>query len=215
MHDLQPLAMQKNPRPVTYEARLVAALVRRKHDPMPPIEFVLPLSELIDVAFCGSVSEDLHEGGRRWEVRKATPDLWQMLPLSGGLYMFVLVPELILNVAQPERCEKLRYALYVGKAGSRPGATSSLRSRYKAEYRNYVCKDPELLWSSPVGLRRREELLRKYLNLHPLEYWYLEVSEREIIDRMENSLIKLLNPPLNLQGKLKLRPVGKAVPAFT
>jgi hypothetical protein len=207
--------MPKDPSLVTYQTRLLAALVRRKHEPMPPIEVVLPLSELIDTAFCESVSEDLYKDGRRWEIRKATPDLWQMLPLSGGLYMFVLVPELMLNVAHPERSEKLRYALYVGKAGSRSGFTSNLRSRYKAEYRHYVSQDPELLWSLPTGLKRREDVLRRYLNLHPLEYWYLEISEHETIDRMEKSLIKLLNPPLNLQGKIKLKPVGKAVPAFT
>ncbi len=195
--------------------RLTAALVRRKYEPMPPIEMVLPLSDLVDGTFCAAVSEELHKDGRRWEVRKATPELWEQLPLKGGLYMFVLVPALTLKRAHPERDEQLRYALYVGKAGSRPGLTSSLRSRYKEEYRYYLGQDPDLLWSRVAGPKRREDVLRKYLNLHPLEYWYLEIADREAIDRMEKSLIKLLNPPLNFQGKTKLRPAGKAVPAFT
>jgi hypothetical protein len=129
--------------------------------------------------------------------------------------MFVLVPAMMLKVAHPERGEKIRYVLYVGKAGSRPGLTSTLRSRYKTEYRYYVGQNPDLLWRRVADPKRREDILRKYLNLHPLEFWYLEIAERETIDRMEKSLIKLLNPPLNSQGKTKLRPAGKAVPAFT
>jgi hypothetical protein len=182
---------------------------------MPAIEMVLSLSDLVDCAYCETVSDELHKNGRRWEVRKATPELWEQLPVKSGLYMFVLVPNLMLRRAHPERADKLQYALYVGKAGSRPGQTSSLRSRYKADYRHYLGQDPDLLWSRVAPPRRREDVLRKYLNLYPLEYWYLEIPETETIDRMEKSLIKLLNPPLNSQGKTKLRPIGKAVPAFT
>lgn len=196
-----------------YHARLKATLVKRKHDPMPPIQLVLSLADLVDTSFCKSVSTELYADDRRWEVRLATPELWEQLPLKGGLYMFVLVPELTLMRAEPERGENFRYVLYVGKAGSRPGQTSSLRSRYKAEYRHFLWQDPDLLWRADT--RSREEVLRKYLNLYPLEYWYLEITDGETIDRLEKSLIKVLNPPLNIQGKTKLRPVGKPFPAFT
>jgi len=126
--------------------------------------------------------------------------------------MFVLTPGLRLKMAYPEMEMTLPRALYVGKAGSSSGS-GTLRARYRTEYKDYVCCDPDRLWDESPTLDRKS-VLKKYLNLWPLQYWYLEVAERETISRLETGLIKLLNPPLNWQGTAKLKPKGSAVPAF-
>lgn len=203
--------MSANPNVHAYQQQLQAAFTRRKHDPLPSLQLVLPLSELMDLAFCASLSTELKKEDRAWEVKNATPELWNQIPQTSGVYMFVLKPPFTLQMASTEKAVCLRYTLYVGKAGSRPGS-SSLRSRYKSEYRNYVCQNPDHLWDLPEP-HRREEMLRKYLNLYPLEYWYLEIQEIETIDRIEKHLIKVLNPPLNSQGRVKLK-AGRPRPAF-
>jgi len=186
-----------------YLERLQATILRRKHDAMQPLLSVLSVAELVDHSFCRSMSEELSLGQRSWEVRKATPDLWQQLPETPGLYMFVFIPCLKLRMASPERLLSIPYALYVGCAGCEGSGT--LRSRYQTEYRRYVTQDPEYLWDIQ-NARDRKTLLKKFLNLYPLEYWYLEVQERETIKRLETQLIKVLNPPLNSQGKVRLHP---------
>ena len=159
-----------------------------------------------------NITQELAAVGQAWEIRRATPDLWQQIPDKPGLYMFVFSPHLRLNMARPEAQIGLPRAIYVGRAGSASGS-GTLRARYRTEYRNYVCSDPDRLWED-VPSSERKYLLKKYLNLWPLEYWYLEIAKRETITRLEIGLIKLLNPPLNYQGTTKLRPVGTARPAF-
>ena len=178
---------------------------------MPGLELILALSELTDFSFCEATASELQKDDRRWEVRRATPELWEQLPLSRGLYMFVFVPPLELRIAQrPQSRESFRYTLYVGKAGA-GDSDGTFRSRYKSDYCQHVAQNPERLWEPHS--RSRADLLAKYLNLYPLEYWFLEVAERDTISRLETSLIKLLNPPLNIQGTIKMRP-GKPGPAF-
>lgn len=199
--------------PATYDSRLADALTRRRYDTaIKPLPTVLSFQDIIDEKFCKSVSQELAKDGRAWEVRRATSALWEQIPETPGLYMFVLTSHLRLKMAYPESEATLPRALYVGKAGSSNGS-GTLRARYRAEYKNYVCCDPDRLWEETASSDRKA-VLRKYLNLWPLHYWYLEIAERETIGRLETSLIKLLNPPLNAQGVTKMRPVGPAVPAF-
>ena len=183
-----------------YQEQLASAIVQRKHKPLPALDFQIPLSELMDESFCRSVASELKKGGRSWESRKATPDLWQFLPDRSGLYMFVFTPDLSFSLAsRPDEPVSLRYALYVGKAGAGE-SSGTLKSRYRNDYKRYVAQDPRLLWE--LEPTNRTTLLRKYLNIYPLEYWFVEVVETEEIGRIETSLIKLLNPPLNTQGKI-------------
>jgi hypothetical protein len=199
--------------PVTYDNRLADALTRRRFDSaIKPLTALLSLQDLLNAEFCKNVTQELAVGGRAWEVQRATPELWQQIPDRPGLYMFVFNPHLRLKMAHPETETALPRALYVGRAGSASGS-GTLRARYRTEYKNYVCCDPDRLWEDVSG-NERKHLLRKYLNLWPLQYWYLEIAERETIARLEKGLIKLLNPPLNYQGTAKLRPVGLAGPAF-
>jgi hypothetical protein len=199
-------------RPQSYDDRLADTLVRRRYDArIKPLSTVLSFDDLIDAPFCRSLTEELALGDRAWEVHLATPDLWQQLPESPGLYMFVLTPQLRLRRAHPQGFSMLPRTLYVGKAGSTDG-NGSLKARYRSEYQHYVCRDPERLWEEIV-VSDRKALMRKYLNVAPLHYWYLEIAERDTIRRLETSLIKLLNPPLNSQGVTKMR-ISPPVPAF-
>jgi hypothetical protein len=136
--------------PVSYESRLAEAITRRRvaSDEIKPITAVMSLQLLLDAAFCMNVSQELAKGGRAWEVRRATPDLWTQIPDKPGLYMFVLTPNLRLKVAYPETETNLPRALYVGKAGSASGS-GTLRARYRTEYKNYVSCDPDRLWDRP------------------------------------------------------------------
>jgi len=205
--------MPSNSSPNTYDSRLADALTRRRFDPsIRPLPALLSLQDLLDAQYCNSLTQDLAAGGRAWEVQRATPELWHQIPDKPGLYMFVLAPHLRLKMAHPETETTLPRALYVGRAGSASGS-GTLKSRYRSECKNYVCSDPDRLWEDVSG-NERKLMLRKYLNLWPLQYWYLEVEERDKIARLETGLIKLLNPPLNAQGTARLRPVGLAGPAF-
>jgi hypothetical protein len=205
--------MPPAPTPASYDSRLSDALTKRRYgNAIKPLTAVISLQDLLDADFCRNVSQELAKDGRAWEVRRATPDLWQHIPDAAGLYMFVLAPHLRLKMAHSEIETGLPRALYVGRAGTVSGS-GTLKARYRTEYKNYVACDPDRLWDETQTLDRRG-VLKKYLNLWPLQYWYLEIAERETIGRLETGLIKLLNPPLNSQGTAKLRPIGSAVPAF-
>jgi hypothetical protein len=125
--------------------------------------------------------------------------------------MFVLTPHLRLKMAHPITEIALPRTLYVGKAGG-TSSRGTLRARYQAEYKNYVCRNPDLLWQKCAN--DRSATLKKYLNLWPLHYWYLEMTDVDAIGRLEKGLIRLLNPPLNNQGVAKMRPLGPPVAAF-
>jgi hypothetical protein len=198
---------------ITYDNRLADALIRRRFDSaIKPLTALLSLEHVLDAEYCKNITQELAAGGRAWEVLWATPELWQQIPDKAGLYMFVFNPHLRLKMANPEAETALPRAIYVGRAGTASG-NGTLKARYRTEYQKFVCRNPDRLWEDLSG-NARKPLLRKYLNLWPLQYWYLEIAERETIARLETGLIKLLNPPLNYQGTAKLRPVGVAGPAF-
>lgn len=195
-----------------YEEKLVDVIAQRKHERMVSIPCEIALSETLDQRFCEATTKALQSGERYWECRVATPNLSQTLPNSAGVYMFVYLPPFSFHLAKdPKKPLPLLYPLYVGKAGA-DSSLGTIRSRYHSEYRKYVGQNPELLWSIPQ--RRRSELLKTYLNVYPLEFWYLEVLNTSAINRLESSLIKILNPPLNVQGTIKARPSGPPAPAF-
>jgi hypothetical protein len=103
-----------------------------------------------------------------------------------------------------------RYLLYCGQAGA-GGTRGTLRGRYKAEYSKHLTGDPSRLFEDGAT-RGRAELLGRWLLLHPLEYWWTEISDSTKVADLEKELIRILAPPLNSQHKL-LRPAGRK-PAF-
>jgi hypothetical protein len=174
-----------------------------------PLVYVhLPVQTLADVDGCQTMAEALTRFAGSWNRHVATPNLWQMLPATAGLYMFVWIPTLTLSVASgtSQMAHKMSFVLYIGEAGAGDSA-GSLQQRYRAEYSRYVGGDPEQLWeqASP-GKLKRQELLRRYLTLVPLEYWFLEVEDRRIIRSLERRLIRMINPPLVLQHRVGLSP---------
>jgi hypothetical protein len=161
-----------------------------------------------------SLNEILKQGGRQWERRMATANLWQQLPNSPGLYMFLWLPGLEFLVADGTGPVPWRFpcVLYVGEAGAGQ-SKNTLRGRYKGEYSKLVDGDPEQLWTSrPRERRSRAELLKHYLTLFPLEYWFLEIDDPSQVAPLERRLLQLLNPPLVQQNRAQL--VGKPEPAF-
>lgn len=188
-----------------------AALERHRDDPTPRLTFTVPLDRLLDPTYCKVLTQDLSTlTAEGWEVRRATPLAWRMLPAQCGLYMFIWRPTFSVPLAAGGAME-FPWILYVGRAGGK-NSYNTLRSRYRSEYANLVGGDPERLWeTSPAN--NRETLLGRYLTLRPLEYWFCVIDNLAQIDATELRLIKLFAPPLNSTGGPRLRP-SKAIPAF-
>lgn len=186
------------------------ALARHREQPSIGLDLTLPINWQIDSDLCMALGRDLEGVGGAWEVRRATPSLWQSIPSKCGIYMFVYRSHLKMSLADGNS-HHATWILYVGRAGSSESART-LKERYRGEYGKYVGGDPENLWSSE-SLSGRAEMLRRYLSLWPLEYWFLVVEDRGTISHLEDRLIKLFAPPLNRNGLLRLRK-GTSQPAF-
>jgi hypothetical protein len=176
-----------------------------------PISFLPSVRYLQDEEYCRTLHEDFKRYGSHWERRRATADLWQMLPQNSGLYMFVWVRDRLLGNITNHNNFHLNWCLYVGKAGA--GSNNTLQSRYKQEYRKYLeARDPEIFWSERRDVNRQDRL-QKVLSLEPIEYWFVEIEDQSKITNLENRLIKLLNPPGNVNGRATLKPQASR-PAF-
>ena len=172
-------------------------------------EFRIPLVPSLDAAHCSVWERHLGEMATRWEQRIATPDLWNQIPDTSGLYMFVWkVP--VGFAVEGQGMQYFRYLLYCGQAGAEE-SNGTLRKRYKSEYSKYLMGDPSQLFESSTPSGRKEELSR-WLLLAPLEYWWAEVSDKSQVGPLEKELIRILAPPLNIQHKV-LRPAARR-PAF-
>jgi hypothetical protein len=192
--------------------RLRQCLELHRGSPSPTLRFEPPFDRLMDSQLCAALVSALASYGTPWTQKLATPELWQQIPAAHGLYMFVWRPPLRVSTAEalPDTHVTFPWVLYIGRAGNESGG-GTLRDRYKREYMHYVAGDPEALWDAEMP-QGREALLRRYLRLQPLEYWWSEVVERSRIVPLEKRLIELLNPPLNVQHR---RLVVKSVtPAF-
>ena len=193
-------------------------LVKFRDETTHPISFEPCLERLMDSSECLALTEILHGEGLKWERKPATSTLWSMLPDERGIYMFVWCPDLTFRFESPQDIaatdyERLRWVLYVGKAGVEEGKSDTLKQRYRSGYSKYVGQDPSPLWNRrPAENTRREELLARYLTVRPLEFWYLLFEDPEDIRMLEKRLIKTLNPPLNKQHGRRLIP-GKPEPA--
>lgn len=169
-----------------------------------------PIGFQMDVDYCGAITDELAAKGSQWEKRLATPTLWNQIPSKPGVYLFLFESTLTLHTAN-EGQFRPRIVLYVGRAGDTI-SRRTLRERYRYEYSKYIGGDPEALWSDDPASTRSERLAR-YLTIYPLQYWYCIVEDYTKIADIERSLIKLLNPPLNVSGRAKLK-LAAPMPAF-
>ena len=177
----------------------------KKHVP----EFRFPLVPTLDAAHCSVWERHLGEVASHWEQRKATPELWNQIPETSGLYMFVWKVPVGFDV-EGKGMQYFRCLLYCGQAGANE-SSGTLRKRYKTEYSKYLKGDPSQLFATSTPSGRKEELSR-WLLLEPLEYWWAEVSDKSQLAALEKELIRILAPPLNVQHKV-LRPAVRR-PAF-
>lgn len=169
-----------------------------------------PISFQMDADYCAVATEDLKKFGSEWEIRKATPTLWRQIPEKSGVYMFLFESTLTLHTAN-EVYFRPRVVLYVGRAGD-DRSRKTLRDRYRYEYAKYIEGDVEALWSANQASTRSERLAR-YLTIYPLQYWYCIIEDHSKIAETEDALIKLLNPPLNVAGRPRLK-ISQPIPAF-
>lgn len=183
--------------------RMSAAVALNRESDITPISFQPPLIPLLDVAHCSAWEEELKKHATNWEVRKATPDLWHQIPAVAGLYMFVWRPPLHFQLEGQTKPHSFSWVLYLGLAGGNK-SSNTLKARYKGEYAKYLKGDPAELFvkSTAAG---RVELMKRWLLLQPLEYWWAEVPDTERLVDLEKQFIKLMAPPLNTQHR-KLRP---------
>ena len=193
---------------------LAAALARHRDDSPPRLELSLPVDRLMDVDYLSHLKDDLFaQVPDGFEMLKATPRTHEMIPAAAGVYLFVWCPEFELHgdssgATSDTQCPRLRtqFVLYVGKAGGEK-SKQTLKSRYQGEYRKYVGRSVDELWSGACGTTR-DELLDRWLRLVPLEYWYAVVANDSEVSSIEKRLIDLFNPPLNQIKGLRLRAAG-------
>lgn len=177
-----------------------------------PITFQPPLLPLLDPSHCTAWEQELKKHATKWEMRRATVDLWYQLPDKAGLYMFVWRPAFHFEMEGQAGPHAFSWVLYLGLAGAGT-SKNTLRARYKGEYSKYVAGDPAKLFANLTG-RGRKDLMERWLLLQPLEYWWAEVRDTTRLAELEKQLIKLLGPPLNTQHrKLRTRESTRG-PAF-
>ena len=128
-------------------------LARHREQPSIGLGLTFPINWQIDSDLGSALTKDLGGTGVAWEIRRATPSLWQSIPSKCGLYMFVYRSHLKMNLEDGSD-HQATWVLYVGRAGSSESART-LKERYRSEYGKYVGGDPENLWSSdPLGACR-------------------------------------------------------------
>lgn len=190
--------------------RLESAIARHRNDPPVNLPFNLRLDTLLDSNFCEEITKLLGHVCSTWEIRTASQALYHLLPSRAGLYMFVWRPKLSLRASGSKTLE-IYWVLYVGRAGGKH-SNNTLKARFRSEYRQYLDTDPEELWSSTPVLSRKERLNR-YLSLRPLEFWYSMQTTEGYLEFLEDKLLQLLSPPLNVQKRALLRPI-RSISAF-
>lgn len=188
--------------PKTFEA-----LVAEHRDRVSPVlELQVPLLRLLDANGLAHFTTKIQTVAAGWEVAMATDHLWESLPSTPGLYMFVWRPEFRFPMSQHDRPDSLSYILYIGQTGGE-GSAQTLKDRYK-DYRRFLAGSPAQLWEPGPFAETRKTKLARFLTLRPLEYWYCVVKSPAEVDLLEDQLIKLLNPPLNgpRSPKVRLKP---------
>ncbi|TWT50976.1 hypothetical protein Pla22_37200 [Rubripirellula amarantea] len=195
------------------DEEFISAVHRHRDEPAACLEFQPRIEKLVDFEHCRQICDFVHGFEAKWERHVATSSLHTTLPRERGVYMFVWRPPFEFAF-DPNGKECVNYILYVGKAGIENGTTDTIRDRYYSEYRKFVNCDPNTLWDRTADTTR-EQRLRKFLNLRPLEFWMLPLPliDAKEIELVERQLIRVFNPPINRTHGTRLRP-SKPEPAF-
>jgi hypothetical protein len=186
------------------------ALARHRDQPSVLLDMSFPINWQLDQTLSEVLSTDLKLAGSSWEIMQATPTLWTQLPDKTGIYMFVYRSHIELQL-QDGSLFTPKTVLYVGRAGN-VNSKNTLRKRYKAGYVQYIDGSLEELWGHN-GSRARADMLRRYLTLWPLQYWFLVIEDCTKIASIEDRLIKIFSPPLNINGRLRAK-FGPQTDAF-
>lgn len=192
---------------------LLRLVHRHRDEPSPVLPTEWPLLRLLDSFGSKALTEDLKEAAQPWEAKEATDRLWEVLPDSPGLYMFVWRPWFRFNMAETLRTDdskpdSVSQILYIGQAGaSGTNSGSTLKQRYKS-YSKHIRGDPRELWAPALPMTRPQ--LARYLSLRPLEYWFTVIEDRREIKPLESRLISMFNPPMNKNELPKIKSRFKA-----
>ena len=193
------------------DVRLKEKLSLYKGECSPFLDHRIRLAHLLDEDHCVTLMDNIYSTYGKWIVKTATESLYEYLPREPGLYMFVWAPRLDLKKEACKDSALYNLVLYIGQAGA-GGTSGNLKDRYKDGYSSFITGDPKSLWDDRTTQTRcREDLLRKYLTIRPLEYWYIVVDDTDNLSFYEKRLINVLSPPLNTTGQLS---IGKTIPAF-
>lgn len=185
-------------------------LAKYRDEPAVGLDFTFPISWQMDEEACQAISRELAAHAGKWERFRAVSDLHKSLPAKPGVYMFSFHSKISLNIADEGQFVP-SWILYVGRAGSQE-SERTLQERYRSEYSKLVGGNVEELWVGPHP-KGRHEILRKYLRIYPLYYWYCVIEDRNKIEHLEKRLIKYLSPPLNTIGRPRVRVIDTK-PAF-
>ncbi|WP_406498171.1 hypothetical protein OG936_27375 [Streptomyces sp. NBC_00846] len=178
------------------------AVIRHRLDASPALEIQLGITPMLDVPAHHLLQDDLKRYASPWERLTAVESITGSIPDEPGLYMFVWRPAIRLAMADLTE-GGFHQVLYIGHAGGAGELGNTLRNRFK-DYRKHLRGNPEDLWTREPPTTRAGRLTH-YLALHPLEFWFATVDERSVIKNLEDRLIHLYNPPINIQGGPKLR----------
>jgi len=185
-------------------------LAKYRENPAVGLNFTFPISWQMDEDACRAITDELKSHGTKWECRKAVPSLHNSIPAKTGIYMFSFHSKLSLDLASEDQFIP-SWVLYIGRAGSK-SSERTLKERYRSEYAKYVGGDLEELWSD-AHPSCRADLMKRYLCIYPLQYWYSVVEDRTKIEYLEERMIRYLSPPLNRVGRPRVR-VLEPKPAF-
>jgi hypothetical protein len=187
---------------------------RYRDTPACSLYFAPALGKFLDKSLVDAIQDEFRGNGLKWERRNATPSLATQLPRDRGIYMFVWTPGPVFEFDSGSHHHHTAWILYIGKAGVEGGASDTFQDRYRQAYQRYVGGDPSVVWADDPPRSGREDQLRRYLTLRPLQYWYLPLSDVRYIPILEKRLVQLFRPPLNTQhGGIRAR-LGKPSPAW-
>lgn len=188
---------------------IAQAVIRHRLDASPALEIQLGITPMLDAPAHQVLQDDLKRLASPWERLIAVESIVGSIPDEPGLYMFVWCPAMKLTMA--DRSEGgFHHVLYIGHAGGEGELGNTLRNRFK-DYLKHLRGNPEDLWTREPPTTRSGRLTY-YLALHPLEFWFATVDDRSAIKNLEDRLIHLYNPPINVQGGPKLRGRLSSIP---
>lgn len=177
-----------------------------------PLTFSIRPDQLINEGICKKLMRDIDTAAQTpWEMVVATSRAGSQIPNKPGIYAFVWRPMFYFQ-GDDGKATHLRQVLYVGKAGD--DSDNTLRKRYQGEYKKYISNSIDIHWEVAPSKSDRAGLLRRYLTLWKLEFWYCVFHDEQGISELESRLVRALDPPVNTQLKKPRATLGHSSKAF-